>query len=88
MTGFTKLFNSILGSTIWREDPTTKVVWITLLALADRDGIAEASIPGLANYAGVTVDATEAALQKFLAPDPYSRTPDNEGRRIEKVDGG
>ena len=88
MTGYTKLFNSIVGSTIWREDPATKVVWITLLALADRDGIVESSIPGLANYAGVSIPETEAALQKFMAPDVYSGSPENEGRRIEPVDGG
>jgi hypothetical protein len=86
--GYTKLFSSIVGSTIWREDPATKVVWVTMLALADQDGIVEASVPGLADYARVTVEQTETALGKFLAPDPYSRSPENEGRRIEPVEGG
>ena len=88
MTGYTKLFASILGSTIWREDPATKVVWITLLALADRDGIAEASIPGLASFAKVSIGKAEAAVKKFLSPDPHSRSTEHEGRRIEAVDGG
>lgn len=89
MTGFTKLHGStLLGSTIWREDPATKVTWITMLAMSDRDGLVEASVPGLAHLAGVTLEEAERALAKFLAPDPYSRTPDNEGRRLEKVDGG
>jgi len=88
MTGYTKLFNSIIGSTVWREDPATKVVWITLLALADQDGIVESSVPGLANYAGVSVPETETALKKFLSSDPYSRSPEHEGRRIEPTDGG
>jgi hypothetical protein len=56
MPGFTKLFNSILSSTVWREPLATKVVWITMLALADRDGIVEAALPGLAHLAGVDVD--------------------------------
>jgi hypothetical protein len=88
MTGYTKLFNSILGSTIWREDPITKVAWITMLAMADCDGVVEASIPGLAHFAGVTLADTEAAVQKLLSPDPYSRSPEYDGRRIEPVDGG
>jgi hypothetical protein len=88
VTGYTKLFSSILGSTVWREPAPTKVVWITMLALADRHGEVEASIPGLANFAGTTIDETETAIAKFLAPDPYSRTPDHEGRRIEGIDGG
>lgn len=88
MTGYTKLFGSILGSTIWREDPATKVVWVTMMAMADQDGIVEASVPGLAHLAGVTVEETESAVAKFLSPDPHSRSPENEGRRIEPVDGG
>jgi hypothetical protein len=88
MTGYTKLFGSILGSTIWREDPATKVVWVTMMAMADQDGIVEASIPGLASMANVTVEQTETAIRKFLAPDKYSRTPDHDGRRIEEIDGG
>jgi hypothetical protein len=88
MTGYTKVFNSILCSTVWREPAATKVVWITLLAMADRHGEVQASIPGLANLSGQSIEETEAALATFLAPDPYSRTPEHEGRRIEAIDGG
>lgn len=88
VSGYTKLFHSILGSTIWSEDLPTKVTWITLLALANKDGVAEASVPGLARFAGVSVEQAESAIRKFLSPDPYSRSPENEGRRIEAVDGG
>jgi hypothetical protein len=28
------------------------------------------------------------AIDKLMSPDKYSRTPDHEGRRIEKIDGG
>lgn len=88
MSGYTKLFGSILESTIWLETPPIKVVWITLLAMADRDGVVEASLPGLAKRAGVDRSQCEQALATFLAPDPDSRTPDNEGRRIIPVAGG
>jgi hypothetical protein len=86
--GFTKLHGSILTSTIWREDPVTKVVWITLLAMADQDGTVEASIPGLAAIANVSIEQTEEAMQKFDSPDRYSRSPESEGRRIAPIDGG
>jgi len=88
MAGFTKLFDSILDSSIWQESKETKIVWITMLAMADRSGVIEAAIPGLANRAGVTIQEAETAVETFLSPDPYSRTTDYEGRRIEKVDGG
>lgn len=88
MPNYTKLFNSIVTSTIWTEDDKTRIVWITMLAIADQNGEVHASIPGLARLAGVSLESTEAAIEKFLSPDEYSRTPDNEGRRIEKIDGG
>lgn len=85
---FTKLFSSITKSTVWCEPHTTLRVWITMLADCDRQGCVHASIPGLANLARVTVAECEAAISTFLAPDPYSRTADYEGRRIEPISGG
>lgn len=85
---FTKLFSSITESTVWCEPLATRIVWITMLAMADRKGRVWASVPGLANRARVTVEEAEAALARFLAPDHYSRTTDHEGRRIEPIDGG
>lgn len=85
---FSKLFSSITKSTVWCEPHTTLRVWITMLADCDFHGRVYASIPGLANLARVTVEECESALETFLAPDQYSRTPDNEGRRIEVIEGG
>jgi hypothetical protein len=85
---FTKLFNSILDSTIWQEPLETKVVWITMLAMCDRNGEVHASIPGLAKRAGVTIPQCNAALSCLESPDEYSRTKDHDGRRIEEIDGG
>lgn len=88
MAGYTKLFNSILASTIWREDDKTRIIWITLLAMANKEGIAEGSIPGLADLARVSIQDCEAALEKLKAPDKYSRTQEHDGRRIADCDGG
>ena len=87
--GFTKLFSSLTESTLWVEQPHhVRIVWITMLAMADKDGLVAASIPGLARRACVTVSECEEALKVFLAPDRYSRTPDHEGRRIKETMGG
>lgn len=86
--GYTKLFNSIITSTIWTEDDKTRIVWITMLALADKNGEVQGSVPGLARLSGVSVEAAQTALKKFLSPDKHSRTKDDEGRRIEAIDGG
>ena len=66
----------------------TRIVWITLLAMADKDGIAEASVPGLADFARIPVEATRDALARLSSPDVDSRSQEYEGRRIEAVDGG
>jgi hypothetical protein len=85
---FAKVFESILGSTVWLEDDPTRIVWLTMLLRADQDGIVEGSLPGLAHLARVTPAQCAIALQKFLSPDEYSRTKDFEGRRIREVAGG
>lgn len=85
---FTKLFASITESTVWCEPDRVRIVWITMLAMADRHGRVFASIPGLANRARVPVEDAEQAIERFLAPDKYSRTPAHDGRRIEPIDGG
>jgi hypothetical protein len=88
MAGYTKLFGTIVTSTVWQEDAETKVIWITLLALVDKNGVVEATIPGIAHIAKVSIEKVEQAMNKFLSPDHYSRSSEFEGRRIEKVDGG
>lgn len=88
MPGYTKLFSSIVSSTVWNEDDGTRLLWVTMLAICDGDGLVEASVPGLAHQARISVDKARAGLKKLESPDPDSRTPDNEGRRVEKVNGG
>jgi len=88
MPTYTKLFGSIIASTIWLESDHTRLVWITMLALADKNGEVHASIPGLAKFAGVPLEACRAALVALMSPDPDSRTKTAEGRRIVEIDGG
>lgn len=85
---FTKLFSSITDSSIWQEPAEVRVVWVTLLAMADQLGRVFASNSGLARRANVSRESTELALAVFLAPDSDSRTADHEGRRIEPIAGG
>jgi hypothetical protein len=83
-----RLFSSLLTSSIWTEDDQTRLVWITMLALMDRHGYVGASVNGLARQAGVSLEAAEKAIAKFLGPDKYSRSPEYQGRRIEVADRG
>jgi hypothetical protein len=88
MAGYAKLFGSILFSTIWGESKDVKILWVTMMAMADQDGMVEAAVPGLAAASRLTVAECRAAVAVLEAPDPDSKNPDHEGRRIEKRDGG
>jgi hypothetical protein len=85
---YTKLYSTITASSIWRESKEVKILWVTMLAMADRFGDISASVPGLAVFAGLTIPECEASLNTLLAPDPFSRSQTYEGRRIEIVEGG
>lgn len=88
MTGFTKLYSSILDSSVWDEDVYTRILWITMLAAADQYGRVICSRSRLRAKANIPQKPFDQSLRKLSAPDPESRTPDNEGRRIEQVQGG
>lgn len=85
---YTKLWASILDSSVWREPPGHRLVWIAMLLMKDRNGFVGASVDGLARRANVTEEETRAALESFLAPDPRSRNQEHEGRRIVVVPRG
>lgn len=85
---YTKLFSSITESTVWGEPYATRIVWVAMLAMADQAGNVYGSVPGLARRANVSLQEVEVALASFMSPDPYSRTKDEDGRRVEEIDGG
>jgi hypothetical protein len=86
---YNKIFTKILDSSIWLESEATRIVWVTMLAAMDEDGFVQmASLPNLARRANVSVEAAASAVHVLESPDPNSSNPLNEGRRIERVDGG
>ena len=85
---FAKLFSSITESSLWSESKDSRLLFVTLLAKADETGFVEASVPGLARVANLTMEETVEALKCLHSPDEYSKNPDNEGRRVLTVPGG
>jgi hypothetical protein len=71
-----------------------RLLFITLLALSDRDGIVYGSRSGLMRAAMIDLDAAEEhdPWRILMGPDDDSsdlmRNPENEGRRIEEIPGG
>lgn len=59
-----------------------------MLALANKEGVVQCTIPGLADRARISLEECEKALERFKQPDKYSWSRECEGRRIQDVDGG
>lgn len=85
---YVKLFSSILDSSVWSEPAPTRIVWITLLCMADEEGFAKGAFSGLARRAGVTAEECRQALATLSGPDLESQDQDFGGRRVEVVEGG
>lgn len=89
MSAFTLLWHSILRSSLWiKGSKETRLVWITLLAMKDADGVVTSSMIGLADIAKLTVEECREAVKELSSPDPDDTSKVDEGRRIREVRGG
>lgn len=88
MSSFAKLDSGIVDSTLWMQPHDVLRVWVAMLAKADASGYVRASVPSMAHLCMVPIERLETILKILVSPDPYSRTPDDDGRRIREVDGG
>ena len=88
METYSKLSSALVHSTVWREPDHVRLVWITMLALKDKEGAIRASVPGLADAARVSLEKTVEALARLAAPDEWSRSKAEDGRRIREIPGG
>lgn len=87
--GFCKVFSDMLTSSVWlTTEKETKLLWLTMLLMADQRGIVATGVLGLSRMSMLTIPETEEALAVLLSPDPHSKTPDMEGRRVIPIDGG
>jgi hypothetical protein len=86
---FVKLFQKMLDSSVWLESDSTVRIWVTLLLSMDSDGFCSfASIENLSRRSRVKPSLAAKAIAILEAPDKNSTTPDDDGRRIERVQGG
>jgi hypothetical protein len=85
---YAKVFEEILDSSVWDEDATTRLLWITLLVMADQHGVVSASMSGLVRRANMKEAEVVRGLKVLEAPDKRSKDPDHGGRRIQPIEGG
>jgi len=88
MTGWTPLYQQIIASSIWGTADHVRIAWITLLAVANKNGVAAVTVGGLARLANISHDKAQDAINVLSSPDADTLTQQNEGRRIERCDSG
>lgn len=86
--GFVKLSANILQSSIMLESPETFKCWITILASCDSDGVARISPVFLMSVCHLDKETVLKSLNILESPDQLSRSQNEDGRRIKRIDGG
>lgn len=83
---FVKLFTQILDSSI-ADDRRLRHFFTDLLLCADPKGYVMMTESAIARRIGTTLEEVEWGIAELEKPDPRSKTPDMEGRRIERLEG-
>jgi hypothetical protein len=83
---YVKLFRSIFQGTL-RGNSSGLLVFTNLLANCDRDGVVDMHPKAIAEEVGLDMETVRAVLIDLEAPDAESRSPDEDGRRIVRIDG-
>ena len=82
---YAKLFTSIYQGTL-RGNSHGLLVFTNLLAHADQAGVVDIHPRAIAEEVGLTRDQVQVAIDELEAPDIESRSPEEEGRRIIRID--
>lgn len=80
--GYTPVFESVFSGSLCGQYPDT-AAWLFLLAMADKNGEIDKTPHYIATVTGMPLETLTGCIERFLQPDPRSRTKTNEGRRLE-----
>jgi hypothetical protein len=82
---YVKVFRSIFDGSLG-DDPETRHIFMDLLALADAEGELDMTPEAIAAITRVPLERVKAALARLGSPDPLSRNPACEGKRLVPLD--
>lgn len=80
-----KIFGSIYDGTL-AEDWRALITFQQFIVLCDADGIIDMTPQSISRRTGIPIEHIKAGIEVLERVDKYSRTPDQEGRRIELID--
>jgi len=90
MDGYVPFDRGLIDSTLWTNgDAETIRIWVYLMFMKDiTTGLVTVPIPTIAERNKLSIERTEEILSALSEPDPYSRSPEFEGRRIKRTEDG
>jgi uncharacterized phage protein (TIGR02220 family) len=82
---YAKIFKSMFEGTL-RGKPDPQLVFVNLMTHADKEGFVDRHFKAISDETGIPIERVEAAVTELESPDPESRSPDFEGKRLERID--
>jgi hypothetical protein len=82
---FAKIFSSIYDSSI-ADDWKVRVVFQDMLILADKDGLLDITPQAIARRTNIPLRMIREAIPILEGDDPSSRSPDENGKRLIRLD--
>jgi hypothetical protein len=80
---YAKIFAQIYDGTLCTNGPWQALVTFQqLLILADQDGTVDMTVSAISRRTTIPIEIIEAGIKELMKPDPESRTPTEDGRRI------
>lgn len=76
------LFRKFFTSSIRRESADTRIVFLGMMAMANEEGIVEATPDAVSSFVNIGHHEMMTAMTRLQEPDPDSTSPAEEGRRI------
>ncbi len=81
-----KVFTAMFDGTLATKGPWQALVTFQqMIALADREGIVDMTPEAISRRTTIPLDIIAAGIEALEAPDPDSRSPDYDGRRIIRL---
>ena len=82
MKDFILVHERFWRSTLPKHSSDTRICFLAMIQMADKHGWVKETPGTLAEFAALPIEAVTAALETLGQPDPQSRTPDADGRRV------